>query len=59
MPVNVAIIISPNSAAAREAASFPYTWEEKGPMLNKLVHYLIARERLTQQVMDFLQTLAV
>ena len=49
----------PSRPAPGEEASFPCRQSERDPMLANLVQYVIAQERLTQQVMDFLQTLAV
>lgn len=46
-------------AAPREEASFPYGQSERDPMLANLVQYVITQEHLAQQVMDFLQTLAI
>ena len=40
-------------------ASFPGTRSERNPMLIRLVQYVIAQERLTQHVMDFLQNFAI
>ncbi|KAE8799170.1 hypothetical protein D1007_25452 [Hordeum vulgare] len=46
-------------AAPGEAPSFPRKHAKRDPVLIKLVQYVIAQERLTKQVMDFLETLAV
>ncbi|KAE8783874.1 hypothetical protein D1007_42625 [Hordeum vulgare] len=42
-----------------EAASFPDTRTERDPVLIRLVQYVIAQEHLTQQVIGFLQNLAI
>ncbi|KAE8779422.1 hypothetical protein D1007_47550 [Hordeum vulgare] len=46
-------------AAPRGATSFPGTLAERDPMLIWLVQYVIAQERSTQRLMDFLQALVV
>ena len=49
----------PSRVVPGGAASFPGTRAERDPMLLRLVQYVIAQERLTQQMIDFLLTLAV
>ena len=48
----------PSRAAPREVASFPGGRIERDPVLANLAQYVIAQERLTQQVMGYLQSLA-
>ena len=48
----------PSRAASGEVASFPGGRIERDPVLANLAQYVIAQERLTQQVMGYLQSLA-
>ena len=48
----------PSRAAPGEVASFPSGRIERDPVLANLAQYVIAQERLTQQVMGYLQSLA-
>ena len=48
----------PSRAAPGEVASFPGGQIKRDPVLANLAQYVIAQERLTQQVMGYLQSLA-
>ena len=48
----------PSHASPRGVTSFPGGRIERDPVLANLVQYVIAKERLTQRVMGYLQSLA-